>query len=209
MKKIKIVNFYNIRGEESLSNFDGIIKLNPYYNTDCYSITKLGNNAFGSNLDNVYFIISPKNTKSIAKYENCLEELIQLSDNNYLYYKVPYINKSKGNFNKRKRKLSFGKYIVKKDDGNFMIVESFLCKNQFTSENVFEYVDIATGEVYSDEIFEKSPGYPISKITSNDILNSEFFSKNKNIIYSLIKEWFDEKTKNDNVQVLKKRKTYI
>ena len=194
MRKIKILNIYNIQEDEKLENFDGIIELIPYKNTGYYSLEKKIKKdlKFDSKFDNIYLVISKENTPMQNKYKDILEELEQATSNTLLYIKNPNKKVFSETKNSKRRRFSFGKYIVKDGKGGYIILDSFLC-NPLLSENTFEYVDIKTGKVYTDEIFENNFGYPLSKLTSNDILNSDFFTKNSDIIYDLLKRHFDKK----------------
>lgn len=104
----------------------------------------------------------------------------------------------------KKNKKSFGIYLVKNNEGKYMYVNTHMKTKPFKHSNPFYSVEMESGKVHQYNDFFVGNGYPLDRLLTKRILNSEFFKKHAQEIYELL----DSEYKRE-VEAKKKAKSKI
>lgn len=188
MRNVNVVYLKDVDASK-VSDFNRVAEvihdeLTGYYKIENRSKDDI-NNGIYKNQNNLCCVIAPDDTVLETIYKDKMETFERITCYTILYKKI---EKQQDNVivKKSKRKKSFGIYILKTEDGKYMIVDSHLANNPLLNESIFEYEDIETGKIYTDEIFRNSIGYNLENLLNYEVLNSDFFKENKSFIHELL-----------------------
>ncbi len=177
MKDIQIIYISDLTNEKMIYNSTGIYELIPvldkYYKLKKRSFEAIKDNKY-RNFDNLCIQISPDDQVTRNSYKNKIHTLKRITSETELYEKDI----------KNKKKISYGKYVVKIKNGDIKIVDSVLRNDIMSGKNPFQYIELDTEKTYEEN--DIIVGYPIKSIENIDVLRSEFIIKNKQILFDLL-----------------------
>ena len=109
----------------------------------------------------------------------------------------------------KNRKRSFGKYIVKSQEGKYLYIDTHLKTKPLKQKNPFYSIELESGKTHQHNDYFEGNGYPLDRLLTSRILNSEFFKNHAKEIYELIESEYQKELEEEKKKIKNKILRYF